>query len=432
MFKLHRARGNAPHLVIVGGGFAGLAALDQAQRQGLRATLIDRRPYTTFQPLLYQVATGGLNPGDVTYALRRLATRKEASFRQGAVTAIDTAARTVELDHGYQVHYDKLLLTPGVGPNYFGVPGAAEHTWSIYTRADAIKTRDAVFSGLERLTRAADRERRFTVVVVGGGATGVETAGSLAELKSEALPTIYPELATDNFRVILVEMSDRLLAPFAERQRIYTLRQLRKRGVDVRLRTSVARVNEHSIEFGDGTSLETDVVIWASGVGAHAEVADWGMPLGRGGRILVEPTLQVVGQEHIYAAGDACLVEQQPSPQLASPALQMGRHAVQNIVAALRRQDQRDFSYHDKGIMATIGRNAAVVELSNGVHFRGFGAWATWVALHLATLLGGRNRLQTMVNMTFRYWEWPASAATIVGDMVAPTQRLDYTRPHDK
>ncbi|WP_371152347.1 NAD(P)/FAD-dependent oxidoreductase [Buchananella felis] len=427
-----RARQDAPHVVIVGGGFAGLSALAKATRAGLHVTLIDRHPYTTFQPLLYQVATGGLNPGDITYSLRRLASNHGAAFRQGQVSWIDPEAKTVFLDQGDEISYDKLILTAGVGPNYFGVTGAPEHTHSIYTRARALATRDAIFSGLEQLTQAGDPERRFTVAVVGGGATGVELAGSLAELKSEALPTIYPELATDNFRVVLIEMSDRLLAPFQYRQRLYTLRQLRKRGVDVRLRTSVAAVSPHHIEFGDGSSLDADVVVWASGVGAHRAVREWGMPLGRGGRIQVDPTLKVIGQDHIYAAGDCCICEDAPLPQLASPAQQMGCHAVDQIVAELRGQSPQRFEYKDKGIMATIGRGAAVVELSGGPTFRGYPAWAAWVGLHLVTLLGGRNRLQTMVNMAFRFFEWPASAATIVGDMVAPTKRSRRTgKPAD-
>ncbi|MDX5318163.1 MAG: FAD-dependent oxidoreductase, partial [Actinomycetes bacterium] len=202
-------------VVIVGGGFGGLHAFRVLMRAGYDVTLVDRNPYTTFQPLLYQVATGGLNPGDNTYSQRRyVSTRDEGTgaYRRATVTGIDTEAKQVVVSRGAPLPYDKLVLAQGVGANFFGIPGAAENARTIYTRAEALKVRDLIFSGLEHLTASKDPDRRFTVAVVGGGETGVEMAGSLAEMKSEALPVVYPELHQDNFRVVLVEMSDTVLA----------------------------------------------------------------------------------------------------------------------------------------------------------------------------------------------------------------------------
>ncbi len=407
-------------IVVVGGGFGGLHAFRVLVKAGHRVTLIDRNPYTTFQPLLYQVATGGLNPGDITYSLRRYVSTRpggRGTFRRATVTGIDLDAKAVVVSRGDPVPYDQLILAQGVGANFFGIPGASENARTIYTRAAALQVRDLIFSGLEHLTASKDPDRRFTVAVVGGGATGVEMAGTLAEMKSEALPVVYPELQQDNFRVVLVEMADTVLAPFAERLQHYTIHQLKKRGVDVRLGTAVKEVRPDALEFADGGRLETDVVIWASGVGAHPVVAQWGVPQGRGGRILIGGDLRVQGFEDIYAVGDCALDPDNPQPQLAQPAIQMGEYAARHIIARSAGQDLPPFAYADKGTMATIGRNAAVAQIPPGLALTGFPAWSLWVGVHLVALLGGRNRLQTMINMLFRYVSWPKSAAGIIGDV---------------
>lgn len=416
----------ATRVVIVGGGFGGLHALRALVAAGYRVTLVDRNPYTTFQPLLYQVATGGLNPGDITYSLRRYVNTRRggrATFRRATVTGVDTNTKQVAVSRGEPIPYDRLILAQGVGATWFGIPGAAENARTIYSRGSALEVRDLIFSGLESLTATRNPDRRFTVAVVGGGATGVEMAGTLAEMKSEALPVVYPELHQDNFRVVLVEMADHLLAPFEQKLRLYTLHQLKKRGVDVRLSTAVKEVRPDSLEFADGTALETDVVIWASGVGAHPIVSQWGMPQGRGGRILVGSDLRVHGFDDIYAVGDCALDPDNPQPQLAQPAIQMGRYAAAHIIATDRGERTAPFSYTDKGTMATIGRNAAVAQIPPRIALTGFPAWALWVGVHLVALLGGRNRIQTMINMLFRYFAWPRSAAGIVGDITEPARR---------
>lgn len=412
-------------VVVVGGGFAGLNATSKLTDAGFHTTLVDRHPYTTFQPLLYQVATGGLNPGDITYALRRFVSNQKhhlGHFRRGTVTGVDTDKKVVHVSRGEDIPYDYLVLSQGVGAGYFGIEGAEVNSRSIYTRAAALDVRDIIFSGLEALSSANDRDRRFTVLVVGGGATGVEMAGTLAEMKSEALPVLYPELQIDAFRVVLVEMGDAVLPPFDPKLRDYSLDELRKRGVDVRLQTAIEKVEATRVEFKGGGSMDVDLVIWAAGVAAHPIVGEWGMPQGRGGRILVNPDLRVQGHDDVFAAGDAVLIEGNQLPQQAQPAIQMGQHAAEQIIRLQRGESTEPFTYHDKGTMATVGRNAAVVELQPmgpvpAMKFGGFLGWLTWVVVHLRSLLGGRNQLQAMINMGFRYLTWPKSATGILGDI---------------
>lgn len=381
-------------------------------------TLIDRHPYTTFQPLLYQVATGGLNPGDVTFSLRALAARKKGRvrFRRANVLGIDTAEKKVLVDQGKPIEYDYLVLAQGVGANFFGIPGAEDYARSIYTRAEALQVRDLLFGLLEKLA-VAPANQDLSVVVVGGGATGVEMAGTLAEMRSQGLPVAYPEINPARVRVMLVEMGSVVLAPFDEDLQRYTLRQLQHRGVDVRLDTAISEVRQGEVEFSDGTVERADLVVWAAGIGSHEVVKKWGVPQGKGGRIVIEPTLQVKGMQDVFAVGDAAATEQDPTPQLAQPAIQMGNLAAYNIRALDHGEPLKSFDYTDRGTMATIGRSSAVVQLPGGINVTGLPAWAMWVALHLAELLGGRNRIQAMINLGFRYLLYPRSANAIVGDL---------------
>ncbi|GAB3707997.1 NAD(P)/FAD-dependent oxidoreductase [Mariniluteicoccus flavus] len=414
-----------PHVVVIGAGFAGLNAARALIKDGYRVTLVDRHPYTTFQPLLYQVATGGLNPGDVTHSLRSLAARHRSRmrFRRASVTDIDTENRRVIVDAGEPLAYDHVVLAQGVGASFFGIPGAREYARSIYTRAEALEVRDVIFGQLERLT-TEDQHQRLVTVVVGGGATGVEMAGALAEMKSIGLPIAYPEINPARVEVILVEMGPTLLPPFDESLRDYTLRQLQHRGVDVRLNTAIKEVRPGEVTFADETTQQADLVIWAAGVGGHDAVKEWGVPQGRGGRVVVDDALRVQGHERMYAVGDAALIESSPLPQLAQPAMQMGAHVAGVIKAVEEGREPEAFHYTDKGTMATIGRSAAVVQLKQGPKFTGLIAWVMWVVLHLYFLLGGRNRIQAMINLGARYLLYPRNANAIVGDLGdSPSQK---------
>lgn len=416
-------------VVVVGGGFAGINAVNTLARQGHDVTLIDQRPYTTFLPLLYQVATGGLNAGDMTFPLRRLVAnlrKHHARFHRAQVIGIDTDAKQVICAEGAPVEYDYLVLAAGAGVTYFGTPGAEEHAKHIYNRAAALDVRNTVFTGLENLSTDGDPNKTFTAVVVGGGPTGVEMAGTLADLKMQALPTLYPDVPVDNFKVMLFEMIGNLLNPFEKSSQEYALRQLDKRGVDIRLNTAISEIGEDHITLKDGQKIEADIVIWSAGVGAHAIVKEWGMPQGRGGRILTEPDLRVQGHDDIFAIGDCAMIESDPLPQLARPALSEGKHVALQIDALLDGRPTQPFHYHNPGTAAYIGRYAAVVELPQrgklpAMKFTGFIAWVMWMALHIA-MLRGVNRVQSLMNLGVRFVNWPKSATAVIGDVREPEE----------
>jgi len=404
---------DAPRVIVVGAGFAGLAAVKELHRAGAQVLLIDRNIYSTFQPLLYQVATGGLNPGDVAYPLRTLARRKAARFRPGELAAIDPAGRRITLTDGTVLDYDYLVLGTGVSAAYYGVTGAAEHTFGLYTRHDAVALRDHIMARLERLD-AEGPGKGVYFTVVGGGATGVELAGALAELRDDA--DAFPEVDRADVRIRLVEMAPALLAPFHKKLQRYALQELRRRGVDVHLDTKISEITGDRVILANGDELPSDVTVWAAGVSAPAEVHDWGLPQGRGGRIEAGPDLRVTGQDRIFATGDIVLIGGQPLPQLAQPAIQSGRHAAEQIALLMAGRPTKPFRYHDKGIMATIGRRSAVVEFPHGARLRGTLAWLAWLGLHLFYLLGGRNRLSALLNLSYRYLVWGHGGGVIVGD----------------
>ena len=318
---------DAPHAIIVGAGFAGLSAVRGLRKAGVRVTIIDRNLYSTFQPLLYQVATGGLNAGDIAYPVGGFTARRGTRYTRGELAAIDAQARTIKLTDGRELGYDYLVLATGVSANYFGVKGAAENTFGLYTRADSIMLRDHIMSGFELLNADPDSHREFDITVVGGGATGVEMAGTLGELRREVLHATFPDVDPSRVHVQLVEMASALLMPFHPRLREYTRKQLAARGVDIRLDTRILEVLPDRVVLGDGQSLPSDLTVWAAGVAAPSTMAGWNLPQGAGGRILIGPDLRVQGEDRIFAIGDIALYPDQPSPQLAQPALQEGKHA---------------------------------------------------------------------------------------------------------
>lgn len=413
---------DSANVVIVGAGFAGLSAVGGLRKAGFGVTVVDKNLYSTFQPLLYQVATGGLNPGDVAYPVGGFTARRAARYIRGEVAAVDQGRRVVTLEGGRELGYDYLILAAGVSANYFGVRGAAENTYGLYTRADAIVLRDHIMNGFEWLSADPGGQREFAVTVVGGGATGVELAGTLGELRNDVLRATFPDVDPARLHIRLVEMAPGLLMPFDSRLREYTRRQLADRGVDIRLDSTISEVTPDCVILADGTSLRSDLTVWAAGVAAHESVAAWGLPQGKGGRLLVGPDLRVQGTDRIFGCGDIALDQENPSPQLAQPALQEGRHAAAQIIRLVRGEPTEPFRYHDKGIMATIGRRSAVVQLSRGTRITGTLAWLAWLALHLVYLLGNRNRVATLINLSWRYLAWGHGGGVIVGD--EPTQEL--------
>jgi NADH dehydrogenase len=412
-------RPDRTRVVVIGGGFAGLSAVRELSVADVEVLLVDRHGYNTFQPLLYQVATAGLNPGDVTYALRAFTSRfRNADFVRATVTGIDTVAKLVRLDGVDPVPYDYLIIACGVTANYFGIPGADEHALAIYTRSGAIRTRDRVLTAIEDAAQGREGAPDPTVVVVGGGATGVEMAGALAELRNAAVPIAYRSLDISRVRIILVEMADAVLGPFHPALQEYAAKELRQRGVDLRLETSVQEVREDAVVVkgpGGEETIAAAVVVWATGITAGPIVGDWGLPTGRGSRIEVGEDLRVKGHPEIFAVGDVSL-DPENLPQVAQPAIQGGKHAGVQVRRLLAGAPTEPFRYHDKGSMATIGRSDAVVEFPFGLRLRGLVAWLAWLGLHIFELMGGRNRLATLINLSVRYFSWPRSINIVVGD----------------
>jgi NADH:ubiquinone reductase (H+-translocating) len=408
---------DGPRVVIVGGGFAGLTALHALARSGAAVTLVDRNVYSTFQPLLYEVATAGLTAADVAYPLWSATFRRGAAFRKGEVSGLDLERQVVILAAGEELSYDYLIIATGVSAAFFGVPGAAEYSLSLYTRRDAVTLRNTLMDALERRNEGRT-DPGIDITVIGGGATGVELAGTLAELRNFALPAVYPNLDRSTFHVRLIEMGPALLAPYHRKLRDYARQQLVKRGVEVVLDTGIKEVRDGSVLLTDGSERRSDVTVWAAGVAGPD--APWirALPRGKGGRIEVGADLRVIGQERVFAAGDIALNPADPIPQLAQPALQEGRHAGEQVARLISGQPTQPFAYHDKGIMATIGRKSAVVQLRGGLRLRGTLAWLAWLGLHLIYLLGNRNRVVTLFNLAWRYLTWSRGGGIIVGDDV--------------
>jgi NADH dehydrogenase len=404
-----------PRVVIIGGGFAGLAALNALKGSGAAVTLIDRNVYSTFHPLLYQVATAGLTAADVAYPLWSVTRKTGARFRKGSLARIDVPGREAELDDGARLPYDYLILATGVSANFFGIPGADKNSMSLYTRRDAVALRERLIDERERLSLEG-RDSGLGITIAGGGATGVELAGTMAELRNISLPAAFPEIDPRSIKITLVEQAPALLTAFHPRQQEYARRQLLDRGVDVRLGTAINEVTPDGVLLADGTTLASDVTVWAAGVTAPDRVGRLGLPSGKAGRLAVGPDLRIEGQDRIFAAGDISVSASHPVAQLAQPAIQQGRFAAQQVRRLMAGQDTVAFHYHDKGIMATIGHRSAVVEIPVGVRLRGTLAWLAWLGLHLYTLLGNRNRLVALVNLSWRYLTWSRGGGIIVGD----------------
>ena len=409
-----KSANDGPRVLVAGAGFAGLSTMSRLARGGFRVTLADRHIYSTFQPLLYQVATAGLAPSDVAYPLRGFAHKYGARFRHGDLASLDTGTRVAEFTDGGRIEYDYLILATGVTAGFYGITGAAEHSHALYTLHDAVTMRERILAGLEQLS--LDGARDVTVTIVGGGATGVELAGTLAELRNVGLPASYPDIHPRCVHIRLVEMAPYLLGPYVPPLREYARRQLVSRGVDLHLDAKIREITGSRIILDSGEEIPSDLTAWAAGVAGPPVVGKWGLPQGKGGRLLVGPDLRVEGQERIFATGDIALTGDDPLPQLAQPAIQMGRHAADQIRRLEAGQATVPFQYHDKGTMATIGSRSAVVQLNHGIRFRGTIAWLAWLALHLVTLLGGRNRISALINLSYRYLSWRRGGGIIVGD----------------
>jgi NADH dehydrogenase len=404
-----------PRVVVVGGGFAGLSALHALRGSGAAVTLVDRNVYSTFQPLLYQVATAGLTSSDVAYPLWSETRKTGTRFHRGKLESVDAIGRRARLDDGTELRYDYLILATGVSASFFGIPGAEKNSLSLYTRRDAVALRERLEAELERRSWGGVNAG-LAIAIAGGGPTGVELAGTVAELRNIAVPAAFPAIDIAAIKVTLIEKAPVLLAAFKPKEQEYARRQLVARGVDVRLGATIRELTATEVLLADGTSVPSDVTVWAAGVAAPAWCGGLDLAQGHSGRFVTGPDLRVQGQDRIFAIGDISVSAADPVAQLAQPAIQQGRHAGRQVRRLLAGQETVPFRYHDKGIMATIGSRSAVVELPVGVRLRGTLAWLAWLGLHLYTLLGNRQRLVTLVNLSWRYLTWSRGGGIIVGD----------------
>lgn len=398
----------------MGAGFAGLQVVRRLAGEPVDVTLVDRRNYNTFQPLLYQVATAGLDEGGVAHTIRAIfADDANVDVQLGTVLGIDRVQRIVELDDGGALPYDALVIAVGATTNDFGIPGVAEHAYPLYTLTEAIKLRQHVlgcFEATERDPPLVD-DGALTCVIVGGGPTGVETAGTMAELFHKVLSKGYRRADVSRARVILLEMGDELLSNFRTASRRNACKTLEGRGVEVRFGERVAEVSPTGVRLASGEHLSSRTVVWTAGVRVNVLADRLGLEQAKGGRIVVEPDLSLPGDPKVLVVGDvAAAVDKRGHvlPQLAPVAMQTGSHAAEQVLRRLNGEPTRHFRYRDKGTMATIGRRAAVADLPIGITLRGTIAWLAWLVLHLVYLIGFQNRAQVLIQWAWNYatWDW--------------------------
>ena len=405
-----------PRIVIVGGGFAGLWAARELRRAPVGVTLVDRNNYHTFFPLLYQVAAAELQPGDIVHPIRAiLRKQRNASFLLGEVSGVDFDRQVVKTSNG-DIAYDHLLLATGSTTDYFGVDGAEAHAFPLRTLEEAIQLRNHLLQRVEaaHVAHGAERRRDLTFAVVGGGPTGVEFAGALQELINGPLAKDHVDLDLTGSRTILLEAGPRLLAAFPEKLSAYANRRLERMGVEVRTGAAVVAVDSNGLDLDDGGRLEAGTVVWAAGIAGEPDVASWGLPTGRAGRIPIEPTLQLSEHPEVWVAGDVALTHQ-PVPMVAQNAMQQGRLAASNMVRFINGEALEAYRYRDYGVMAVIGRNSAVAHFGGRWRFRGYPAWLMWLGLHLIKLIGFRNRIAALMSWTGDYLFRDRVARLIIG-----------------
>ncbi|MGW5188013.1 NAD(P)/FAD-dependent oxidoreductase [Kribbella sp. NPDC004138] len=430
----------SPHVVVLGGGLGGVACAHRLGDEGVRVTLVDRNDYHQFQPLLYQVATAQLPAEDIARPHRAIfREHPTVEVRTADVAQIDAGNLTLRLTDGDTITGSHLVIAAGARPEYFGVPGAAEHAFALYSVADAERLRIHVQSLVQAGAEPNADESELDIVVVGGGPTGVEITGALTELMAALVAT---ERIPRPGKVIVVDRGDTLLGAFSEKSHEYAHERLTKEGAEPRLGTGVSAVHADRVEFDDGTSIRTRTVIWGGGESAASVVANApGLPTGRGGRIDVLPDLTVDGHPHVYAVGDVANIPAKDGsilPQLGSVAQQSGAWAAGNILRELHGDKAKPFHYKDKGIMAMIGRNAAVAEVGRHRHqVEGPVAFAAWLGVHAMLVSGAHSRTDAFLSWAWDYFdrdhaatvEWSTTPERIAwGDDAADVPHIDLDR----
>jgi NADH:ubiquinone reductase (H+-translocating) len=388
-----------PRVVIIGGGFGGLQCAKALRDKPADVVLVDRHNYHLFTPLLYQVASCLLNPSEIAAPLRKvLRGAPNVRYRMGDVAHVDFASKRVQFTDGDALDYDYVVVATGSVTNYYGNESIERHALGLKDLGEALQLRNHVLDCLERATATSDpdeRRRLLTFCIVGGGPTGVEYAGALAELVRLVLPYEYPEIPPSDVRIVLLEGTDRLLSMFVPRLSRYARQQLERRGIDVRTNTLVASADDKGVVLRDGTELPTATMVWTAGVRPNDVVHE-----GNARRVEVDDHLRVIGAAGAFAIGDVAAARDKHGnvlPMVSPPAMQAGRYVARQIVDG---KDRKPFRYRDKGTLATIGRQSAVGQIGR-LRFRGFVGWLAWLVVHLYYLIGFENRLQVMLR-----WAW--------------------------
>ena len=412
-----RSATGRPTVVIVGAGFGGLRAARALRKTPVDVVLVDRHNYHLFQPLLYQVATAGLEPEQIARPVRAILRRQSnTEFRMTEVTGLDPSGKRIVTTDG-PIAYDYLILAVGGETNFFGLESVPRHGFGLKDIPEAIRIRNHVLHAFERAMLEADPERRraeLTFVVVGGGPTGVEMAGALSELIRLVLVKDYPRLNVKDVRVLLLEATDRLLAAMPPRLREAAAETLWRKHVEVRFGATVADYDGARVSLKSGEVIPASTLIWAAGVKAVSLTGRLGLPTAQQGRVAVDPTLEVPGHPGIYVIGDAAYLEVAgaPLPMMAPVAIQMAETTAENIRRRIAGQPPVQFRYRDPGSLATIGRNAAVAYI-RGIGFKGFPAWVVWLVVHIIQLIGFRNKLFVLLNWAWDYFFYERAARLI-------------------
>ena len=424
-----------PRVVIIGCGFAGLKLAQELAGAPVQVVMVDRNNYHNFQPLLYQVATGALEADSIAYPVRKIfAGQRNFFFRVADVQAVDPALKLVRTNIG-DISYDYLVLATGSLTNFFGIESIEKNAMQIKSIPNALNLRSFIFQNLEQAVLTEDPARRLallTIVVVGAGPTGVEISGSLAEMRHGVLPKDYPELDLSQMRIILVEAGPAVLGPMSEASHRDAQRYLEKLGVEIRLNTAIKKYENDRAYYSDSEYIEAGNLIWAAGVNGAAVP---GLPeavVTRNKRITVNRWNQVEGEPRIFAIGDVAnmVTPDMPKgmPMLAPVAQQQASLLAANLQRLMRGEQPEEFNYFNKGVMAIVSRNKAVVDLPKGIHFNGFLGWLTWLFIHLILLVGFRNKLVAMIDWGFSYF----STGQALRLIIRPFQRRDLSEAPGK
>lgn len=419
--NLNVPESNFPTVVIVGGGFAGLHVAKVLEKLNFRVVMIDRHNYHTFQPLLYQVATAGLEPDSVAYPLRRsLHNTRNFFFRMAQVKNIVPEKNLIETDKGI-MRYDMLVLATGSTTNFFGNTNLEKYAYPMKSIPEALNLRSLILQQFEKATLTREEEKKralMNFMIVGAGPTGVELAGALAELKKNALPVDYPDLDVAKMNITLVEAAPRVLAAMSEKSSNNAKKYLESLGVNVLLNTAVSDYDGETITFGDGHQEFSKTLIWTAGVKGASISGIEVVVNPRSGRIKTDAFNRVDGFENIFAIGDVAEMssEQLPKghPMVAQVAIQQGTNLGKNIVRYVNKKSLVPFKYNDKGSMATVGKNKAVVDLPPKMHISGYFAWFIWMFIHLLALVGFRNKVVTFFNWVYNYFRYDKGIRLII------------------